>query len=133
MDGCVCKHIHPLIHAFEVFFCFFFEKKNSNDHLMRLGLRRTEGLGGGTTGEMGEKCGNTLNGLMKTNADGMETPSLGRTATGSDARERRGVALVKKSRVGRCWRAFCATCDRLDRRVSRVQSCEGLVKMLCGR
>jgi hypothetical protein len=100
---------------------------------MRLGLGRTEGLGGGTTGEMGEKCGNTLNGLMKTNADGMETPSLGRTGTGSDARERRGVALVKKSRVGRCWRAFCATCDRLDRRVSRVQSCEGLVKMLCGR
>jgi len=41
--------------------------------------------------------------------------------------------VVKKSRVGQYWRAFCATCDRLDRRVSRVQSCEGLVKMLCGR
>ena len=73
---------------FFVFFVFFLKNSNSNDHLMRLGLRRTEGLGGGTTGEMGEKCGNTLNGLMKTNADGMETPSLGRTATGSDARER---------------------------------------------
>ena len=135
MDGCVFANTstHPSIRGF---FLFFLKNKTQTitcDERLGPGLGRTEGLGGGTTGEMGEKCGNTLNGLMKTNADGMETPSLGRTATGSDARERRGVALVKKSRVGRCWRAFCATCDRLDRRVSRVQSCEGLVKMLCGR